>query len=483
MSMSSTSHAASSSGVVITAAAEPPPEKGCCDHHAALRRAPPVDVVDSLLNLDRNVDHVDVVKTEVQTDQVQTEETVQNGEEYFGSGGEIGERILSREKISRHRREDDAWIVVDGKVYEVTNILDIHPGGPELILNYLALNDNAGNAGLLMRGKVDEDGHSHSKAAFQMLQQFLVGSVEEQPDGYVREHIMHGMCFGDSHVDMYMILLVTESCSAHLDLAVEQHFEFSRSLLDAASVHINFLTQFHLNTKSAKKKYRYDVDLAKPIVCQVGYLGLDYDDWVHDPVISRDTPRLFESDFCEFFTRTKWWVIPMLWVPVATAMIYTAVVKERVPISRLPILAAGGILLWSCLEYLVHLSLHTKTSSFWGNTIHYVLHGCHHKHPMDGSRLVFPPLVVVPSLMLVWTALGSWAAEYPNKLVIVAVGLINYVIYDLTHYFLHFGTAFNSHTRQLKRYHLNHHFKDPTMGFGVTCTVWDRVFGTKPSMD
>lgn len=26
-----------------------------------------------------------------------------------------------------------------------------------------------------------------------------------------------------------------------------------------------------------------------------------------------------------------------------------------------------------------------------GNTVHYLFHGCHHKHPMDGLRLVFPP--------------------------------------------------------------------------------------------
>lgn len=25
------------------------------------------------------------------------------------------------------------------------------------------------------------------------------------------------------------------------------------------------------------------------------------------------------------------------------------------------------------------------------NTAHYLIHGCHHKHPMDGLRLVFPP--------------------------------------------------------------------------------------------
>lgn len=30
------------------------------------------------------------------------------------------------------------------------------------------------------------------------------------------------------------------------------------------------------------------------------------------------------------------------------------------------------------------------TFSRW-NTLHYLIHGCHHKHPMDGLRLVFPP--------------------------------------------------------------------------------------------
>lgn len=45
--------------------------------------------------------------------------------------------------------------------------------------------------------------------------------------------------------------------------------------------------------------------LARPLircefcVCQVGYLGADYDQWVHDPIISRESPRFFESDFHE----------------------------------------------------------------------------------------------------------------------------------------------------------------------------------------
>lgn len=84
-----------------------------------------------------------------------------------------------------------------------------------------------------------------------------------------------------------------------------------------------------------------------------------------------------------------------------------------------------GIFIWTLLEYTLHRFLfHIKTKSYWlvimlsishysvylssveslsecctnvvnivfrGNTMHYLLHGCHHKHPMDGLRLVFPP--------------------------------------------------------------------------------------------
>lgn len=35
--------------------------------------------------------------------------------------------------------------------------------------------------------------------------------------------------------------------------------------------------------------------------------------------------------------------------------------------------------------------------------------------------------------------------------------------------------------RDLKRYHLAHHYKDFENGFGVTSRFWDRVFGTELS--
>lgn len=33
--------------------------------------------------------------------------------------------------------------------------------------------------------------------------------------------------------------------------------------------------------------------------------------------------------------------------------------------------------------------------------------------------------------------------------------------------------------RDLKKYHLQHHFADYDNGFGVTSRFWDRVFGTE----
>jgi len=52
------------------------------------------------------------------------------------NGGSFGEglerRRFSNDEVAVHRGADDAWIVVDGEVYDVTEFLQSHPGGPEV---------------------------------------------------------------------------------------------------------------------------------------------------------------------------------------------------------------------------------------------------------------------------------------------------------------------------------------------------------------
>jgi cytochrome b involved in lipid metabolism len=40
------------------------------------------------------------------------------------------EKLLSTHEISSHKTPDDCWIVVDNQVWDVTEFLSKHPGGP-----------------------------------------------------------------------------------------------------------------------------------------------------------------------------------------------------------------------------------------------------------------------------------------------------------------------------------------------------------------
>lgn len=43
--------------------------------------------------------------------------------------------VYSYQQIAEHNSSEDIWIVIDGKVYDVTKFMDEHPGGDEIILD------------------------------------------------------------------------------------------------------------------------------------------------------------------------------------------------------------------------------------------------------------------------------------------------------------------------------------------------------------
>lgn len=53
---------------------------------------------------------------------------------------------------------------------------------------------------------------------------------------------------------------------------------------------------------------------------QVGSLGADYSKWVLSPVDRK--LRLFQYDFMEKMTVTPWYMVPSVWIPVSTYLIY-----------------------------------------------------------------------------------------------------------------------------------------------------------------
>merc|ERR1719272_1425716 len=49
------------------------------------------------------------------------------------TGGVAG---FSEEEVAKHTTKDDCWVILDGKVLDVTNFLSEHPGGELAILTF-----------------------------------------------------------------------------------------------------------------------------------------------------------------------------------------------------------------------------------------------------------------------------------------------------------------------------------------------------------
>ena len=52
------------------------------------------------------------------------------------ANGQVGSGMLTAEQVAQHNKADDCWVILGGKVYDVTDFLEDHPGGKKAILVY-----------------------------------------------------------------------------------------------------------------------------------------------------------------------------------------------------------------------------------------------------------------------------------------------------------------------------------------------------------
>ncbi|WVW83603.1 hypothetical protein I302_105624 [Kwoniella bestiolae CBS 10118] len=55
-------------------------------------------------------------------------------DKYPGTKQPSGQKLISYEEVQKHTKRDDCWVIIDGNIYDVTDFLDQHPGGAEIIL-------------------------------------------------------------------------------------------------------------------------------------------------------------------------------------------------------------------------------------------------------------------------------------------------------------------------------------------------------------
>ncbi|EIE18666.1 cytochrome b5 [Coccomyxa subellipsoidea C-169] len=76
-------------------------------------------------------------------------------------------KLYSVKDLKQHTTEDDCWIAISGRVYDVTHFLDEHPGGFDIIVT---------NTGKDATEDFEEIGHSN--AAKEMLAKYLIGDFD-----------------------------------------------------------------------------------------------------------------------------------------------------------------------------------------------------------------------------------------------------------------------------------------------------------------
>ncbi|KAI9202811.1 uncharacterized protein BJ171DRAFT_512113 [Polychytrium aggregatum] len=337
-----------------------------------------------------------------------------------------GKATYSLDEVQEHHTAKSLWLIIDDQVYDLTEFLFDHPGGEEYLLQY-----GGQDVTEVMKDKIL---HLHSDAAYTLLEQYHIGSVDRSQ---------------------------TKKPASARPVATQQ-----------AS------TPLHI---SSKEKVKF-IDITKPMLTQVwnGNFSKElYVQQVHIPRHCSGSAPLFASPYLEIFSKTPWYVIPVFWAPVILYNIWYCSFKYS-PVE-VAALFALGLFLWTFIEYSLHRFIFHIDELLPDNrvaiTLHFLLHGIHHYLPMDRLRLVMPPALGLALSLPIWYLYHVVLTPYIGAGAI-AGSYTGFVLYDMMHYYLHHGKPYGDYLKEMKSYHLDHHYKNAHLGFGISSKLWDIVFNT-----
>ena len=376
---------------------------------------------------------------------------------------------LLRAEVESHNSKKSCYVTIGTRVYDVTDFLDDHPGGGDLIMKY-----GGKDVETIMK---DEVSHSHSEAAYEVLDDSLVGFMPT-------ESVLKAVVDSSKPAE---IIPLPSSKEGNQILREEGIKDALPQIPLYAATGMSSADDLSRETDATSdfKTHKF-LDLSRPLFPQVWYGGFSkefYLEQVHRPRHYRggDSAPLF-GNFLEPLSKTAWWVVPTVWLPPVMYGSWYGLNGLSTSLEGVSYWCLG-LFLWTLVEYLLHRGLFHVDKYLPDNrvgiTAHFLLHGIHHYLPMDKYRLVMPPtlflVLATPFYRLAHTVF------YYNQFAAIEVfsgGIFGYICYDLTHYFLHHRNL-PSYYRELKKYHLQHHFADYENGFGVTSRFWDRMFGTQ----
>lgn len=230
------------------------------------------------------------------------------------------------DEVKSHNHDKSCYVTLGSKVFDVTDFIDDHPGGGDLVLQYAGK-----DVGEIMGDVVS---HEHSEAAYEILDDSLVGFLRSGPsskkvdaNGTEKTTGYAGEAEGETE-----IVYETTGMSKEEDLSIET------------------------DPTQDYQKHKF-LDLNKPLLLQLWNSGFSkqfYLEQIHRPRHYRggESAPLF-GNFLEPLSKTAWYVVPILWLPCVAY-------GSMIGFSGMPNVSIGtaywmlGLFLWSLIEYVMH---------------------------------------------------------------------------------------------------------------------------------
>jgi len=152
-------------------------------------------------------------------------------------------------------------------------------------------------------------------------------------------------------------------------------------------------------------------------------------------------------------------------VPAFVLMAMTVALMRSEPSMTWLLWGMGGWFAWTLMEYILH--------RFIFHIFYRRDHARHHAKPFDWIGVT--PFVSFISLGLVWLGCFTITADAGRGGALFIGFCVGYYGYMCIHYLIHHSD--HKALDRLRRHHLAHH-QGAQKNFGVSLTLWDRIFST-----
>lgn len=206
-----------------------------------------------------------------------------------------------------------------------------------------------------------------------------------------------------------------------------------------------------------------------------------------EKIHNKGQAQIFKNKYLEYLTKTHPLVIWGMYIPILGFIMYYGNAHFGMSLLKISLIFLAGVFFWTFFEYMTHRFIfHFVAESKMALRIVYVIHGNHHEYPRDKQRLFMPPvpsIIIASVIFSVLYFIGYLFGVSHYVFAFFPGFIIGYLIYGSMHYAIHAWNPPFKWMKPLWRNHHLHHYKKTELGFGVSSTLWDHVFGTMFDLD